>query len=271
MMCGVHTMLVVCLFLTMSSWGAPLLLPLDGPPSRMMAGEPVDLRVQIQWEGAPDAYAIFAATAESIDWATAEVIQTAAETTNNTQRITQTLRITPLKTGDRSFPAIGVTYAAKEQLASAKQPSDAETQNYPKLTSEPFPVTVREPMKAGPRWLIGGAAAGIAGAIVAILIFRRRSRRTEPAAASPAGKAQDSLHQARRQRLDGDLYGYYQALASAVKVIDGNDETGALLAALHERARQVGYQGMRPADDQLDGDLRDVERALRRFKEATEQ
>ena len=47
----------------------------------------------------------------------------------------------------------------------------------------------------------------------------------------------------------------------------GNGHTTELAAALKARAQEAGYKGIRPTDDQMDGDLRDFERAIARNKE----
>lgn len=237
----------------------------------MAVGEPADLTARIQWEGPPDAYAILSATTDPLDWARVDVRETAAETSGNTQSITQTVQVTPSKAGNFTFPALRIAYGTKEQLAAAAQTGGAESQPYPALSSEPFQVTVREPVQARSLWLGGGAVAGGLGAAVVVLLARRRRKAVPVESRSPADHAQDLLHQARRQRLDGNLYEYYRALAKAVEAIAGDEQARALATAMHERARRVGYQGVRPPDDDLDGDLREVERALRRFKEAMEQ
>lgn len=269
---AVCAIFAVCLCPAAKSWGAPQLLPFESTPTRMIVGEPEKLTVRIQWDGAPGDYAVLAAGPEATDWASIEVIQMAAETSAGVQTVSQTVRITPSKAGEHTFPALNIAYGTKEQVAPAAPGSGAEARAYPKLTSAPFQVVVREPIAAGTLWLAGGAAVAILGAGLAVVIIRRRRRKPEAAAAlSPIERSQDLLHQARRQRLDGNLYEYYLALAKAIEFVAADDQTRALAASLRERARRVGYQGIRPPDDELDGDIREAERALRRFKEATEQ
>jgi hypothetical protein len=78
---------------------------------------------------------------------------------------------------------------------------------------------------------------------------------------------QGALHAARRQRLDGKFYEFYLELGRAAAALPSEGRPPGLAETLKARAQEVGYKGVRPTDDRMDGDVRDVERALTRYKE----
>ena len=73
------------------------------------------------------------------------------------------------------------------------------------------------------------------------------------------------VHEARRHRLDGDWYAFYRALGRAMARL--RPEADALTRRFEARANEVGYGGIRPTDDELDGAMRDAERALTDWKQ----
>lgn len=115
--------------------------------------------------------------------------------------------------------------------------------------------------------------AVLAGLVVllvggAVYLRQRRGARATTAALGQtrADRIAAKLHEARRYRLDGNFYAYYQALSDAAAWCDTAPDED-LAAKLRERTRQVGYQGLRPSDDELDSVMREVERASRRVNE----
>ena len=75
------------------------------------------------------------------------------------------------------------------------------------------------------------------------------------------------MHSARQHRLDGDFYRFYLDLSRAAEALHATGEAPELAATFKTRAQEAGYKGARPTDDQMDGDLRDLERAAARHKE----
>ena len=69
---------------------------------------------------------------------------------------------------------------------------------------------------------------------------------------------------ARQRRVAGQYYAFYGALARAAQAAkqDGQE----LAERLHARAQDVGYTGARPTDDEMDSDLRELERLLSRYQ-----
>ncbi len=186
--------------------------------------------------------------------------------------VTQTIAIIPTKVGEHKVPEIRITYLnpeatpPAEKAVSRTDPPDSSAS--PSLRAEPFILVVR-PARS-PFWISGGLGASLL--LLTVIGWRVashwRSKRQPISVSSgaPSGPHSDSshhyLHQARQRRLDGQYYEYYLALAGAVELVDSS-----LHASLKARAQEVGYRGVRPTDDDLDGDFRAVERAMARLKE----
>jgi len=132
--------------------------------------------------------------------------------------------------------------------------------------TDTFTLVVKEPIDE--IWVVLAAAAvALALGFIAMRRYRQQQSATQSQGqTSYLERMQEKIHGARRYRLDGDFYRYFLSLSEAVEGSGANlDEQ--LAASLKERARQVGYQGLRPSDDELDSVMRDVEKAMRRFKE----
>ena len=180
---------------------------------------------------------------------------------------TQTLRATASAMGTVTLG--GLAYTFINTPAQAPLPGE-------RLTSEGQTVTVSAEAVS---WEVvrdwrpylwgGGAAAGVLGIGIIAVVLVRRSRRPQEAApgGTPAEQAQARLHQARQHRLDGDFYQTYLAFAEAAKIVHPHAEDCPSPDALQRRAQEVGYKGVRPTDDEMDGAARDLERALARLKE----
>jgi len=110
---------------------------------------------------------------------------------------------------------------------------------------------------------------------MALLVWwlARRSRRPHaapaaaPRASGDVAAIEQALQRARRCRLDGRFYEFYNELAGAAAALPTHGPEPDLATALRDRAQHAGYTGKRPTDDRMDGDLRDVERALGRCME----
>jgi hypothetical protein len=92
----------------------------------------------------------------------------------------------------------------------------------------------------------------------------------EPKTDTPNPVFEEALRCARRRRQEGDFYKFYVELARAAETLEVGGQQPELAATLKERAQETGYRGVRPTDDQMDGDLRDLERAMARHKENLE-
>jgi hypothetical protein len=82
------------------------------------------------------------------------------------------------------------------------------------------------------------------------------------------GAAETALQAARRRRIDGDPYGFYLQLAQAAASLPTTEQ--GRVDKLQAAARDIGYRGTPPTEDQMDSDLRAIERDLNRRKEETD-
>lgn len=103
---------------------------------------------------------------------------------------------------------------------------------------------------------------------VALTLRARAARQAEVViGGTPQEQAREHLHLARRHRLDGDFYKFYQSLSAAAKALEAGSAQASLSPALDARAQEVGYRGVRPTEDEMDGAIKDLERALTQRKE----
>jgi hypothetical protein len=237
---------------------------------------------EVSWVGSPLDYAILPAEADPIDWGTAKVSHVRAYVRSDADGarniVSQTLEITPNKTGEFQTPEIRISYLTPEATSPAENsaapkaaapgtvPPDSGAS--PSLRADPFSIVVQPDRTL--IWVFGGLGASL---LLTALGWRfaRHSRKPQPTLSpKPADlpAIQGGLHRARQLRLDGNFYEYYLELARTVNGLPTERKPAGLAEALEGRAQAVGYQGVRPTDDEMDGNFRDVERALTRYKES---
>jgi hypothetical protein len=131
------------------------------------------------------------------------------------------------------------------------------------VETDPVQVVFRKPRMA--LW-IGGIVLVLL-VVAGLVTFRLRTSGNatlEDPGLSPLEQAQERLHDARRSRLDGDFYAFYRALHSALTCMAAHspEPHTALREKIKRAIDDTGYRGMRPSDDVLEGDFRDVERIV---------
>ena len=156
-------------------------------------------------------------------------------------------------------------YVDTEELkieANAENDADEAPEDLPYLSLASFVLEVRHDLTL--LWIL--LAVLSVCAVIFGFVFYRRLRRLSadaPASGESSGldftEAQRGLHVARQRRLDGDYYGFYVELGCAAGLFDSELSSG-----LNSRAQQIGYRNVEPTQDDLDGDLKKVESALRR-------
>lgn len=245
------------------------------PKDRAVAEEPYGFEIQAQWAGKPDAFVLWPAVIDAFDWGTSRVASMKASCSGEECTITEYIEITPAKTGDFELAKIRIPYASKPE---SKEGDEQEASNT--RTETPATVLLVEPVKlrvvaerAISSPVFGGVAAGCfiaaAAGVAAFLVLRKRRKTAEPEI-SPREQLQTSVHNARRKRLDGDYYGFYIELGRTMALLSGltgDDEDRKLADKLNALAQETGYRGARPNDDMMDGDIKDVERAIKRWLE----
>lgn len=224
------------------------------------AGKPLDLRYTLRWEGAPEDVVVFPVTVEPIEGAKAMVLASEARAADGAVEVVQTIRVEFAAPVWGEWPPVTVAWAP----AAAVQ-ADAAPLRY-MLEAPAIPLRIRDYDLVRRQYLGGGVVAVLVlGAAGFVLLWRRKRRPSMARAGLPPGeRLRLALHEARQHRLDGDFYGYYRALSGAARLT----EDAALIERIAQRTRAVGYQGVKPVDDDLDGDFKDVERAFACSREA---
>jgi len=253
------------------------------PERSARPNRPYRVVYEVSWQGEAADYVVLPAQVaapaaqngdeaeEEADWATMSLAQAEGTVDGDTQRVSQVLEIVPHKTGEFTIPEIEIAYLDPEAIPLAENTAQLATlpgsSAPPSLRAKPFPLIVRP--SAPPVWLFAGLGVLLVLGVAGWWLVHRMGRR-RPAPVESAGDLagiQNVLHGARRQRLDGKYYEFYVELARAAEMMDTKDREPGLLSALKERAQDAGFRGVRPTDDQMDGDWGDVERVFAHYAE----
>jgi hypothetical protein len=230
---------------------------------------------EVTWDGDPALYSIQPAKTESLDWGTMTVTKMDATVRNGTNLVSQTIELVPTKVGEFKTPAITIAFLHPEDISpsetNASRTDPPARGASPTLASDPFTLRVQPDRTLA--WVSGGL--GVLAFSVALgwwFAKRLRGRQAEGASPPPAldvPGAERALQNARQRRINGEYYEYYLELTHAVQVLSPLQPEQDLAARLKTRANDVGFRGVRPTEDDLDGDLRAVERALKQVKEVS--
>lgn len=245
------------------------------PDGAAHPGEPYAITLEVSWAGEPDRWAVLPAEVAEFSWGSAKVEKAEAYVRENgINVVSQTVHLTPARTGEFETPEILIGYRNPEDLTPPEAfapatnptgPGDDPTLRAtlgPSLRADPFILHVKPDRTLA--WVFGGLGALL---LLCLMLVGRSARKRRPPAGhlffspSPASSEYTTLEEARRHRLDGRPYEYYLALTRAVSVCPGED---ALTSRLRERTQAVGYQGVVPTEAQMSEDYSDVERALAR-------
>ena len=221
---------------------------------------------EVRWQGAQDACVVLPPSLTAPDWGQAELISTRTEQDGDGWKVVQTVAYTSSKPGRYTVPAVEVEAITENQPIVGGFSATPTT----RLKMEPVEVTFTAARSA---WALWGAAAGVvllmAGAAAWLLARRRRGTSGVPEGADAVSAVRELLHGARRSRRDGELYACYQSLFRAGELLETvNVEAKPVTDALRSRTPAVGFQGLRPSDDETDGYFRDLERILARCNSA---
>lgn len=284
-------------------------LEVKQPEGTRYVGKAFDVVYEVSWDGSPTEFVVLPgsiaetkpAKTETADsegekpapagpeWGSVELVSVESVIRDGRNVLRQVVRVVPRKEGEFKLPEMKIPYISMaEAMAEAqkaakgeKQPEnpDEKPKEEPKKelpTLKPA-AEVKFAAKMDRRPLIAACigAGFLLIAVVAVLIGTRRTKKAAPAFQPDTGRsvsreATEALHEAKRKRLDGEYYGFYQSLAKAADLLSqtGGDDNDTRLASLMKaRAENVGYGGARPTDDQMDLDHKDVERALERWRE----
>lgn len=238
-----------------TGWPGPPVLQDESAQVAGRPGEMLRIHYTAEWTGSPADWLVLPPESPLVTWASIHgpVLHTRAD--GDTQRVICEFTLIPREEGAFEWPGIEIPVAAV--------PEDAQVlEQEPELWLSAGPVRVTVRARSYWRWLAGAAGGFLAMLGAGAWWYRRRRRNAAPGAPepSPAEQARMGLHEARRRRLDGDWYGFYLELGRALGQLDA--AAGEKARHFEERAREVGYGGIRPSEDEMDGALRDAERAL---------
>jgi hypothetical protein len=267
-----RVVVAVCIGLAAGAgYGSEPVIEVTGPSSPCVVHKPFVVECRVQWEGPADAYVVLPAEWDAVDWGAVRVISTETWGEGDTHGVTERLEVIAERAGSFELGPIRIPYAAKAAGGSNVLGADQEPATFVK--SEPITVVIVAKAPLGwPIWAGIGAGVVLALAVSGALVFEARRRRGPMGpAVTPQEEIQSGLHDARRQRLDGDYYAFYVQLERALARLEtlnaGDAETQTLRQSIKRRMEDTGYRGVRPSDDQMDGDIKDVERAVKRWRE----
>ena len=242
-------------------------LEFTAPTSTARPGEAYALDLRVTWTGDASDVVVLPPEIGNIDWGDVQLGTTTSGGAEGAWFVSHRIEVVPAEAGDFEMPEITVPYSIdKMEALGGAAPGDVPHI----LQTDVFLVHVR-PDRTG-LYLAGGVLA-IALIGSALVLLRRRAARNAAdarlSALTPKERVQALLHDARRHRLDGNYYLYYVVLAQAAEMLGELGGDPALAEKLSARSQEVGYQGSRPTDDEMDGALREFERALAQSKETS--
>lgn len=250
----------------------------DGPsvtyavaPTKPVAKAPFRVTYELTWIGGLESLGVIPAEPAAVVWGTARLTEAKSYPAADGQRLQYTVEYVAAKDGEVTVPPLALSYVLNpplEERPKVVAGSDAQPKADPaavepiSIEAPGFTVTVHKALS--PVLVYGGAGAVVVvlGAVVAVLVTRRK--RSVRGAAPAEGTTLESLVNAARQhRLDGKFYEYYRELARASTLLAPSIAAKKLRETLEHHAEQVGYGALQPTEDDLEGALRDLERAVR--------
>lgn len=251
---------LLVLLTSISDAGAADALTVTATPQKYAAppGEAFPVEYVVSWTGAADAYAVAPEAPPSPEWGSSLLLETKRRSSGNRQETVLTVGYVASQAGRYEAPAFTIHVLALDD-ASAPQVTKLEDSAPAQVVQAP-PVQVVFRTSKRVFWVFGAGIVLAGVAAVLVRMKRRPATEGEPTP-PPHEQARALLHEARRRRLDGDFYAYYKTLHSALMLVAKADAE-SLQKTLCMRIDDTGYRGMRPSEDALDGDFKDVERII---------
>ena len=233
--------------------------------------EPYRVVYETSWSGAPDAFAILPTDPEPVPWAASRSTQTATRAEDGRFFVMQTVEYVPYEAGEFEVSPFVVSYfepASVENSESTEEEDGGEQLPEQQIIrAAGFTVYVQPDL--GPYIFYVTALAlfaALTGAGAWTLVQRRRRARLEGVSGgvSVPQTVRAALNVARQYRLDGKFYEFYKELSRAATLLAPSVAARKLREKLEADAKEVGYRDVRPSDDDMDGALKVVERAIQR-------
>lgn len=232
-------------------------------PDSVTLNESVTLVFDVAWQGDPGEFVTLAPSLELESWAEVEAIETASLPADDGGSFRHTITIVPTELGQHTTPALKFPYLAKADLPVTPPPSpesEFTAPEYEYLEAGAFTITVREPSDST---LVLMSLIVLACAMFgsAFVFYRRNAVRIATAPEGVSQTVPSYIHEARKHRLDEDHYQFFQTLVHGVSLLHDSEEKHRLHRRFTDQAMAVGYKGAEVTEDELDGALRDLERA----------
>jgi hypothetical protein len=270
--------LIVCISTVYPALGDEPKVRVIPPKSPPHVNQPFELTYEISWSGGPEEFSILPLEFEPVTWAELEAGPIRSGVWEGKNSVFHTLRIIPKVSGKFEVPPVKIGYLIPGVSSAASTESNAGHQHahpaaedqeqgpsYPTLRAAAVPMQVRPASRLS--WYLagGGGLILVLGGLFWALYANRRVPAGAPAGPPriDIGGAQAALHTAKHHRLDGKYYEFYRSLVHAVRLVQGGNAAEALRARLEAQANEVGYKGLRPTDDAMDGAQKDVDRLIR--------
>lgn len=223
---------------------------------------------EITWVGDPDEFIVAPPSIPPIAWGAAEVTRSRTAERDGANMLYYTLEFTAEGPGTYEIPEVVFQYFTPDQVpqpgpaeSGAEATAQADTE-FPRLQAESIMLTVRAPSTSSVSTTV--AIVLLLGGVLAAAWGYRTLRRkgTTTSQADPLAEVSAIMHGAKGKRLDGDYYAFYSEMLKAVQRLEQGTAVRALQTAIGDRTGEVGFKGIRPSDDEMDGVERDVERAV---------
>ncbi len=248
-------------------------------PVNPIAKAPFRVTYELRWSGGPESLGVIPAEPAAVVWGTARLASAIAYPMTDGQRLQYTVEYVASKDGEVAVPPLALSYVLNPPLeerpkvvaGAAAAPAPDPTAVEPVSVEAPG-FTVQVHKAVSPALVYGGVATVIVViGLVAMLAMSRRRHSVLGELPAEGTTIQSMMNAARQHRLDGKFYEYYRELARASTLLAPSIGAKKLRETLEHYAEQVGYGALHPTEDDLEGALRDVERASRERNEKPEQ
>lgn len=230
-------------------------------------GESFPVEYTVTWQDAENPYAVLPPALPVLDWGDAEMLEMRTQNSGQTNKTRILMGFKAAEAGKYEVPAIDfrvVDWNAEDNSAVLTVTPETPTRL---LTSAPVKVTVRS---------IGIPEIAVAATVLLLVlaggtafwrIKRGKQSKSEMPAISVSEQGAALLHEARRHRLDGDYYAFYRTLRQAYDLAAriSNTPDDRLRSKLDAHIQDTGYRGLRPTEDDLEGDFKEVEQQVARM------
>jgi hypothetical protein len=275
---GLFSFSIVCLLIfsclvpATQGVAAPTLGAVEKPTTATL-NESSTVTLELSWQGDPAEYLALAPSLDLGEWAKVTGIESTAFAEEGTSTVRHTITFVPRELGEFTSPDISLHYLARADIPVPPEVESSEeliatntavepdiTGLYEVLEAGTFTVRVLEPSDYTLN-LLGIAAILLAMFGSAFVFYRRNALQIAASTDVIDSTVPAFIHEARKQRLDEDYYAFYQSLMRGADLLHEADTRHELHRRFKDLAMAVGYKGAKVTEDDLDGAIRELERA----------